>query len=96
MLAKGTKKAHSVSVMRTAYNETNGIRINVTEHLMTKNLWEFYITDDKHSDDIVRALVMGYSTELGDISLAEIKPFVTMRTTDLNEILPPEGYVWEN
>jgi len=82
--------------MRKAINKELNITINVVEHIMTRNLWEFYITDNKHDEDIVEALVMGHATEIGDISRKEIAPFITMRTTDLNEILPPEGYEWAN
>ena len=82
--------------MRTAVSNKVGIRLNVTEHIMTRNLWEFYITDNKASDDIVEALVMGHETEIGDVSLSEILPHAISRTTDLNEIMPPEGYSWED
>ena len=80
--------------MRKAINKKLNITINVVEHIMTRNLWEFYITDNKHDDDIVEALVMGHETELGDISINSIKPFISMRTYDMSGLLPPEGYEW--
>ena len=53
--------------------ETNA-EINVVRHLILKNFWEVYITDEEtNSDDIKFALVMGYETELGDVSLEEYK-----------------------
>lgn len=87
---------YDLNTMRTAVSNEVGIRLNVVEHIMTRNLWEFYITDKKASGDIVEALVMGHETEIGDVSLSEIKPYITMRTTDLSEIMPPEGYNWED
>jgi hypothetical protein len=68
--------------------------VNIVEHIMTRNFWEYYITDDKFTDDIVRAVVMGDETEIGDISLSEIKPYVTSKTKRLNEIMPAEGWEW--
>lgn len=70
------------------------IVINVTSYRMLVNKWEYYITDDKHNEDIVRALVMGFETELGDISLSEITPYTMCQTNDLNEVLPAIGWEW--
>lgn len=80
--------------MRTMINE-NGTKINVIEHIMLKNMWEYYVTDDKHNDDIVRCLVMGFETELGDVSLSEINPYVLIRTKNLNEVMPASDWRWE-
>lgn len=63
---------------------------------MTKNMWEFFVTDNKHDDDIVEALVMGFETELGDISLKEVIPHCIVNTKDLYEVMPPTGFEWED
>jgi len=68
--------------------------INVVEHIMLKNFWEYYVTDNKFNDDIVQCLVMGAETELGDVSLEEIKPYITLRTKDLDDIMPASGWAW--
>ncbi len=69
--------------MRMRNVETN-TEINVVRHLILKNFWEVYITDEEtNSDDIKFALVMGYETELGDVSLEEYKG-------------PATGWTWEN
>lgn len=82
--------------MRTATHIKDKSQLNIVELIMTLNLWEFFITDKKQSDDIVQALVMGYETEIGDVSLKEISPFIQMRTKDLQNTLPPEGYKWND
>ena len=68
--------------------------VNVLEHIILRNYWEYYITDDKFNDDVVRSVVMGDETELGDISLSEIKPYVMSRTKRLDEIAPASGWEW--
>ena len=82
--------------MRIAQHIENSTQINVVEHIMTRNFWEFFITDDNHTEDIVRAYVMGFESELGDISLNEIKPHIISRTSNLSEVMPPAGYRWMN
>ena len=70
--------------MRMRNVETN-TEINVVRHLILKNFWEVYITDEEtNSDDIKFALVMGYETELGDVSLEEYKGHI-IYSTDVNE-----------
>lgn len=68
--------------------------INVTEHIILKNGWEYYIHDDYKNGSIVSALVMGYETEFGDVCLEELKPYIISRTKRLNEVLPAEGWNW--
>ena len=74
----------------------HGTTVNVVEHVMTKNMWEFFITDDNHNEDVVRAVVVGFEIEIGDVSLSEIKPFVISRETeDLEELMPAPGWAWD-
>jgi hypothetical protein len=69
--------------------------LNITEHIITSNKWEYYVTDNRFSDDIVCCLVMGFETEIGDVSLSEITPYIISRTKNLNDILPAEGWEWK-
>jgi len=85
--------------MRTATNiENPKYQLNITEFVITKNMWEFYLTDDvdKDNPDIVRAYVLGFENELGDISKSEIMPFAITNTTNLHEVMPPVGFTWDD
>jgi len=69
--------------------------INVVEHIMTKNMWEFYIMDDPENvrpEGYATALVMGHETEIGDVYLPEIEPYIVSRTTRLDEVFPAPGW----
>ena len=74
------------------------LKLEIVEHIILKNYWEYYILkDDEYStEDIKTAVVMGDATELGDISLSEMKPYIISQTSDLSEIYPASGYKWEN
>jgi hypothetical protein len=85
--------------MRTATNiENPKYQLNITEFVITKNMWEFYLTDDvdKDNPDIVRAYVLGFENELGDISKSEIMPFAITHTNNLHEVMPPVGFTWDD
>ena len=74
------------------------LKLEIVEHIILKNYWEYYILkDDEYStEDIKTALVMGDATELGDVSLAEMEPYIKSRTSNLSELMPAAGYKWEN
>jgi len=78
----------------TKTTESGTTTLEIVEHIIIKNLWEYYVTTDRHSDDIVRCLVMGFETELGDVSMEEIKPYIITRTSDLDEVMPAPGFEW--
>ena len=80
--------------MRKMKNSSYGTVVTVTSMAMTRNFWEYFITDDKFSDDIVTAVVNGFETEMGDISLSEIKPHIMCQSTDLASIMPAPGWEW--
>ena len=85
--------------MRTMIGNSIGEQgtINVVEHIITKNLWEFYIIDDPENvrpEGYATALVMGQETEIGDVYLPEIEPYIISRTTQLNEVFPARGWSW--
>jgi len=74
--------------------DQNGTELEIVEHIMLRNMWEYYVTTDVFQDDIVMCLVMGDFTELGDVSLDEIKPYIISRTRDLANVMPADGYRW--
>ena len=71
-----------------------GGTINVVEHIIVKNFWEYYVTDQKFDNDIVQCYVMGIENELGDVSMAEIKPFIISRTKNLKGVAPASNCKW--
>lgn len=82
--------------MKTMINK-HGIKLNIVEHIILRNFWEYYITDQipvEGNNDIKTALVMGEEIELGDISLSEIKPYIISRNKTL-DIMPAQGWEWE-
>jgi len=75
------------------------IKLNVVEHIILRNMWEYYILADEPDThaadpDIVYALVMGDHDEIGTVSLSEIKPYVLSRTDNLSSLFPAAGYEW--
>ena len=69
----------------------------VVEHIMIKNMWEYYIlkTDlDEDDDKYKTALVVGDYTEIGGVYMPEIEPHIVSRTSNLNELMPPPGWEW--
>lgn len=80
--------------MRKMRNKSYGSTVNVVKLAITRNFWEYFITDDKHSDDIVRAVVKGFECEMGDISLSEIKPYILEQSSDLANVMPAPGWEW--
>ena len=79
---------------------TNGTELYVKEHIITRNLWEYYIVDDEPSDheinyDMIQlAYVMGFENELGSVYMPEIEPYILSRTKDLSNIMPASGFNW--
>lgn len=72
----------------------SGDTLTVYAHGITKNFWEYYILDNEKASDYRFALVMGYETEMGDVSMSEIKPYLFSYTENLTDLAPPEGYRW--
>ena len=71
-----------------------GTIINVVEHIILKNGWEYYVTDNKFDTDIIQCVVMGFETEMGDVYMPELKGHIVSRTKDLAELAPCEGWEW--
>ena len=77
------------------------LKLDVVEHIILRNMWEYYVlSDEGQSDwvsdtpDVVYALVMGFNDEIGCVSLSEIQPHIISRTSRLDEIMPASGYEW--
>lgn len=71
-------------------------QLKIVEHIIIKNFWEYFIIDRVYEDpDIKEAVVYGFETELGDVSMEEIKPYIRSRTTNLKNIMPAPGWAWK-
>ena len=74
------------------------LKLDVVEHIILQNMWEYYILADEDGDDpdsdIKYALVMGFEDEIGAVSMSEIKPHILTRTTELSTIFPATNYQW--
>jgi len=71
-------------------------KINVHEHIITKNLWEFYL-EKPDADGVAFGYVMGLENELGYVPISELEPFIIsrMELNDSSELMPAAGYKWE-
>ena len=78
--------------MRQMIDE-HGTTVDVIEHIILRNYWEYYILEEADEDGIAFALVMGDYTELGSVSMDEIEPYIVSRTTSL-DIMPALRWSW--
>lgn len=80
--------------MRTMITDY-GSELKITEHIILKNHWEYYVIDEDTGDPNIKlCMVMGFETEIGDVYMPEIEPYILTRTTDLEELAPAEGCRW--
>jgi hypothetical protein len=78
-------------------NEDSTEPFAVAQHIILRNMWEYYLeAPDKNG--VAFGYVMGLENEWGSVSLNELKPYVISiaKGAELNEIMPPEGYYWED
>ena len=76
-------------------NREYDTEINVVRHIILKNMWEVYITDEETDTPERRfALVMGFETELGDVWLPEYKGHIITDTANMDEVMPAPGWEW--
>ena len=78
-------------------NEDSNEPFAVAQHIILRNFWEYYLEEaDKHG--VAFGYVMGFENEWGNVSMDEIKPYIVSiaRGKELDYIMPPEGYYWEN
>jgi len=78
-------------------NEDSSEPFAVAQHIILRNFWEYYL-EETDKDGIAFGYVMGIEKEWGSVSMDEIKPYIVSvaRGKELNYIMPPEGYYWEN
>ncbi len=81
--------------MRTMKNK-DGHSINVIEHIILTNFWEYYVTEDNYGEGIQFCLVLGDYDELGDVYLPELEPYIVSRTKRLDSVMPAPGWEWES
>lgn len=71
--------------------------VEVIEHIILRNFWEYYVLNEKtNTDDIKFCLVMGDVTEMGDVSMQEISPYIISKkkVTKSLDIMPVPGWEW--
>ena len=74
--------------------DEHGTTVDVIEHIILRNYWEYYILEEADENGIAFALVMGDYTEMGNVSMDEIEPYIVSRTTDLVELMPAIKWSW--
>ena len=82
-------------------NEDSREPFAVVQHIILRNGWEYYL-EEADSYGLSFGLVMGFVNEWGMVDMAELKPHIVSiarmqgTTSTLNDIMPPEGYFWED
>jgi len=69
----------------------------VAQHIITRAGWEYYL-EEEDSYGLSFGYVMGFANEWGMVDMTELKPYIVSKATGstLDEIMPPEGYYWED
>ena len=70
-------------------------RFEIYQHIITQNFWEYYL-EEADENGIAFGFVMGDFPEGGSVDVNELKPYIISTTRDLNEVMPPVGYHWED
>ena len=72
-------------------------RFEIYQHIILRNFWEYYL-EEADSNGIAYGYVMGDFSEWGSVDLNEIKPYIISiaRGNELNDIMPPTGFYWED
>ena len=78
-----------------ANNEDSSEPFAVAQHIILKNFWEYYL-EPADENGIAFGYVMGFENEWGSVDLNELKPYILTRTNQLDEVMPPAGYCWED
>jgi hypothetical protein len=81
--------------MRKMRNK-DGHTINVIEHIILRNFWEYYVTDQNYGEGLQFCLVLGDYDELGDVYLPELSPYIVSRTKKLTPVIAAPGWEWES
>jgi hypothetical protein len=80
-----------------ANNEDTSEPFAVSQHIILRNMWEYYL-EEPDKDGIAFGFVMGFENEWGSVDLKELKPYIISKASgsELNEVMAPAGYVWED
>ena len=72
-------------------------RFEIYQHIITQNFWEYYL-EEPDSNGIAYGYVMGDFSEWGSVDVNEISPYIISiaRGKELDEVMPPVGYHWED
>ena len=81
------------------YPSGGSIVITVIEHIMLKNMWEYYVLKEPGyplGDDVQWVFAMGFENEYGTFSRSEMREAdaVWHQTRDMSGMAPPEGFRW--
>lgn len=69
--------------------------LKVTEHIILRNFWEYYVLETpNNSFDVKFCYVLGVESEFGDVYMPEIEDYVMLRTSNLSEVMAAPGYSW--
>lgn len=79
--------------MRKMKNEF-GTVVTVHQHIMTSNMWEYYVLEPVNKSGVANCLVMGFETEMGDVYLPELAPHTISQMARLTEVMPAVGWQW--
>lgn len=79
--------------MRKMKNTKTGETIQVVEHIILRNFWEYYVTSESDGD-VAKCLVLGFEDELGDVYLPEIAPYIITKTKKLRGVMPAPNWQW--
>tara|TARA_R100000234_G_scaffold119282_1_gene101783 strand:- start:196 stop:453 length:258 start_codon:yes stop_codon:yes gene_type:complete len=83
--------------MRKMRRQGDSRTVMVREHIIIKNMWEYYVIsiDEVDEEDQVQyCYVMGFECEFGDVYIPEIEPYIISRTKNLDEVMPPTDFEW--
>jgi hypothetical protein len=70
------------------------ITLTIVGFFMTRNFWEYFITDDKPKESIIWCLVYGDFIEYGPVDMNEAKPYIITFSQHLEGLAPPPGWQW--
>ena len=81
--------------MPRTMSDDYGNKVTVHEHIIVRNFWEYFLLEKPTADGRALALVMGDVTEIGDVDLNELHPYVISRTKILRDLAPAAGWRWD-
>ena len=82
---------------RNIVSNEGGEPFAVAQHIILRNGWEYYL-EEADKEGYTFGYVMGFANEWGSVYLPELEPYImsSVKGEELNEIMPPAGYYWED